>query len=265
MRHPLRPGRRCPLDHSQNDTRPRTPDNTSPTTAPQMTPFQPRKWFKDSPTSTSSSPSTPDHHPHNTRPQDSNHTTPTTNPLYKCHQGFAVAMKMGATKADFDSVVAIHPTAAEELVTIPPWQVSSHPALLSTCMATSAHAFSAHPHLCLYTAPLPTPPFALPSTEELVSSSLSRCGRRVFSHLHTLHTPAHTPAHTPRFTRPFALFTPNLPKKMSAPIYPNTQHTTPKPNPLLHTPRRPSTRCARTSTRHRTFRRRRPPDINRCI
>jgi hypothetical protein len=38
-------------------------------------------------------------------------------------QGFAVAMKMGATKADFDSVVAIHPTSAEELVTIPPWQV----------------------------------------------------------------------------------------------------------------------------------------------
>lgn len=37
-------------------------------------------------------------------------------------QGFAVAMKMGATKADFDSVVAIHPTSAEELVTIPPWQ-----------------------------------------------------------------------------------------------------------------------------------------------
>jgi len=37
-------------------------------------------------------------------------------------QGFAVAIKMGATKADFDSVVAIHPTSAEELVTIPPWQ-----------------------------------------------------------------------------------------------------------------------------------------------
>ena len=37
-------------------------------------------------------------------------------------QGFGVAMKMGATKADFDSVVAIHPTSAEELVTIPPWQ-----------------------------------------------------------------------------------------------------------------------------------------------
>ena len=29
-------------------------------------------------------------------------------------QGFAVAIKMGATKADFDSTIAIHPTAAEE-------------------------------------------------------------------------------------------------------------------------------------------------------
>ena len=37
-------------------------------------------------------------------------------------QGFGVAMKMGATKADFDSIVAIHPTSSEELVTIPPWQ-----------------------------------------------------------------------------------------------------------------------------------------------
>ncbi|KAI0102461.1 putative glutathione protein [Nemania sp. FL0031] len=33
-------------------------------------------------------------------------------------QGFGVAMKMGATKADFDSCVAIHPTSAEELVTM---------------------------------------------------------------------------------------------------------------------------------------------------
>lgn len=33
-------------------------------------------------------------------------------------QGFAVAMKMGATKADFDSVVAIHPTGSEEFVTL---------------------------------------------------------------------------------------------------------------------------------------------------
>lgn len=31
-------------------------------------------------------------------------------------QGFAVAMKMGACKADFDNTVAIHPTSAEELV-----------------------------------------------------------------------------------------------------------------------------------------------------
>ncbi|HXQ63847.1 MAG TPA: glutathione-disulfide reductase, partial [Steroidobacteraceae bacterium] len=33
-------------------------------------------------------------------------------------QGFAVALKMGATKRDFDDTVAIHPTAAEELVTL---------------------------------------------------------------------------------------------------------------------------------------------------
>nr|XP_056704909.1 glutathione reductase, mitochondrial [Euleptes europaea] len=33
-------------------------------------------------------------------------------------QGFAVAVKMGATKADFDQTVAIHPTSAEELVTL---------------------------------------------------------------------------------------------------------------------------------------------------
>lgn len=33
-------------------------------------------------------------------------------------QGFATAIKMGATKADFDNCVAIHPTAAEELVTM---------------------------------------------------------------------------------------------------------------------------------------------------
>jgi len=33
-------------------------------------------------------------------------------------QGFAVAVKMGATKADFDNTVAIHPISAEELVTL---------------------------------------------------------------------------------------------------------------------------------------------------
>jgi glutathione reductase (NADPH) len=33
-------------------------------------------------------------------------------------QGFAVAMRMGATKKDFDDTVAIHPTNAEELVTM---------------------------------------------------------------------------------------------------------------------------------------------------
>jgi glutathione reductase (NADPH) len=33
-------------------------------------------------------------------------------------QGFAVAIKMGATKQDFDRTIGIHPTAAEELVTM---------------------------------------------------------------------------------------------------------------------------------------------------
>jgi len=33
-------------------------------------------------------------------------------------QGFAVALQMGATKRDFDDTVAIHPTVAEELVTL---------------------------------------------------------------------------------------------------------------------------------------------------
>jgi glutathione reductase (NADPH) len=33
-------------------------------------------------------------------------------------QGFAVAVRMGATKRDFDDTIAIHPTSAEEMVTM---------------------------------------------------------------------------------------------------------------------------------------------------
>jgi glutathione reductase (NADPH) len=33
-------------------------------------------------------------------------------------QVIAILVKMGATKADFDATVALHPTAAEELVTL---------------------------------------------------------------------------------------------------------------------------------------------------
>ena len=33
-------------------------------------------------------------------------------------QGFAVAIKAGATKADFDATIGIHPTSAEEFVTM---------------------------------------------------------------------------------------------------------------------------------------------------
>ena len=33
-------------------------------------------------------------------------------------QGLGIAIKMGATKAQFDATVGIHPTAAEEFVTM---------------------------------------------------------------------------------------------------------------------------------------------------
>ncbi len=33
-------------------------------------------------------------------------------------QGFAVAIRMGATKKNFDDTIAIHPTNAEEVVTM---------------------------------------------------------------------------------------------------------------------------------------------------
>lgn len=44
--------------------------------------------------------------------------------LLEMLQGFGIALKMGATKADFDACVAIHPTAAEEFVTMFPWGLS---------------------------------------------------------------------------------------------------------------------------------------------
>jgi glutathione reductase (NADPH) len=52
----------------------------------------------------------------------------TTDKVVGCHvigpdageliQLVGVAIKMGATKADFDATIAVHPTAAEELVTM---------------------------------------------------------------------------------------------------------------------------------------------------
>jgi len=33
-------------------------------------------------------------------------------------RGFAVALRMGASKKDFDDTIAIHPTSSEELVTL---------------------------------------------------------------------------------------------------------------------------------------------------
>lgn len=40
------------------------------------------------------------------------------NVMFCCDICLGVAIKMGATKKDFDSCVAIHPTSAEELVTL---------------------------------------------------------------------------------------------------------------------------------------------------
>ena len=38
-------------------------------------------------------------------------------------QGFSVAIRMGATKKDFDQTVGIHPTTGEEIVTLNDSQV----------------------------------------------------------------------------------------------------------------------------------------------
>jgi glutathione reductase (NADPH) len=43
-------------------------------------------------------------------------------------QGFAVAVRMGATKRNFDDTVAIHPTAAEEMVTMKTARAARAPA-----------------------------------------------------------------------------------------------------------------------------------------
>ena len=43
---------------------------------------------------------------------------PDPHPGARPEQGFAVAVTMGARKRDFDDTLAIHPTSAEELVTM---------------------------------------------------------------------------------------------------------------------------------------------------
>lgn len=47
-------------------------------------------------------------------------------------QGFGVAIKMGATKTDFDNCVAIHPTASEEFVTMGTWGTIKEKITLAT-------------------------------------------------------------------------------------------------------------------------------------
>lgn len=42
-------------------------------------------------------------------------------------QGFAIALRMGATRRDFESAVAIHPTISEEFVTMGGWGQTKDP------------------------------------------------------------------------------------------------------------------------------------------
>lgn len=48
-------------------------------------------------------------------------------------QGFALGMKLGATKADFDNTVGIHPTTAEEFCTLATTKRSGESAEKSGC------------------------------------------------------------------------------------------------------------------------------------
>lgn len=47
-------------------------------------------------------------------------------PSHPCSQGFAVVVKAGVTKEIVDSTVGIHPSAAEELVTMRRWVSQGH-------------------------------------------------------------------------------------------------------------------------------------------
>lgn len=59
-------------------------------------------------------------------------------------QGFAVAVKMGATKADFDNTIAIHPSSAEELVTMK----TPEPEIQSQCEAHDIDAGNEYKQAC---------------------------------------------------------------------------------------------------------------------
>ena len=63
-------------------------------------------------------------------------------------QGFAVAIRMGATRHDFEASVAIHPTIAEELVTFGGWgQVAGKPKLPPYLDDETTHADKTKPDL----------------------------------------------------------------------------------------------------------------------
>lgn len=50
-----------------------------------------------------------------------------------CFQGYAVGMKLGATKDDFDSTIGIHPTVSEELTVMRITRRSGESPLKSGC------------------------------------------------------------------------------------------------------------------------------------
>ena len=43
-------------------------------------------------------------------------------------------MRMGATKADFDECIAIHPTASEEVVTLADWYATAEQRISQSCV-----------------------------------------------------------------------------------------------------------------------------------
>src|SRR3546814_4757628 len=56
-------------------------------------------------------------------------------------QGFAVAIKCGATKAQFDATIGIHPSSAEEFVTMRTKRWEEHTSELQSLMRISYAVF----------------------------------------------------------------------------------------------------------------------------
>ena len=65
-------------------------------------------------------------------------------------QGFAVAVRAGLTKADFDATVGIHPTSAEEFVTMrTPTRKIRQSSEFEVCCSLSAFCIDTCGLICL--------------------------------------------------------------------------------------------------------------------